>query len=144
MMAAALDACVYPGTNGAEIGWGPLQPAPHVELPAWLAPLIDLDLPVFHWHGDTFDLPPGAVHLAKSEKYNNQAFTVGKNALALQFHPEVSAAGLESWYVGHACELHHAGISVAGLRATAQKHAAALQQACDRFWCLWLDSIEWQ
>jgi len=141
MIAAALDARVYPGARGAEIGWWPLQAAPNAEQPTWFVPLLDPALPVFHWHGDTFDLPAGAVHLAKSEKYENQAFTVGDCALALQFHPEVSAAGLESWYVGHACELHHVGISAAGLRAAAQRNAAALQQACDRFWSLWLDSI---
>jgi GMP synthase-like glutamine amidotransferase len=43
----------------------------------------------FHWHSDTFALPPGAVHLATSRACNNQAFAFGKNILALQFHPEM-------------------------------------------------------
>jgi len=44
---------------------------------------------VLHWHGDTFDLPAGAAHLATSTKYQNQGFAWG-NGLALQFHPEVT------------------------------------------------------
>jgi GMP synthase (glutamine-hydrolysing) len=139
MIAAALGARVYPGTNGAEIGWSPLQAASNP--PTWFAPLLAPELSVFHWHGDTFDLPPGALHLASTERYAHQAFAIDNFALALQFHPEVSAAGLESWYVGHACELHHASISAASLRASARQHAAALERAAARFWNLWLDSI---
>lgn len=141
LMAAALGARVYPGQKGAEIGWFPLQAAPNAPPPAWFTPLLAPGLTVFHWHGDTFDLPPGTLHLAKSERYDNQAFTVEDFALGLQFHPEVTAAGLESWYVGHASELHHAGIGVAGLRKAAQEQTATLEEAAAHFWKLWLDAV---
>jgi GMP synthase (glutamine-hydrolysing) len=141
MMAAALGARVYPGQNGAEIGWFPLQATPGSETPAWFKPLVADGLSVFHWHGDTFDLPTGTRPLAKSERYANQAFMVDNFALALQFHPEVSAEGLESWYVGHACELHQKGIEIATLRKDALLHAPALREAAGRFWRLWLDSV---
>jgi GMP synthase (glutamine-hydrolysing) len=141
LMAAALGARVYPGQHGAEIGWSPLQAAPNVLTPAWFAPLLTPGLSVFHWHGDTFDLPSGALHLAKTELYEHQAFAIGDYALGLQFHPEVSAAGLESWYVGHAGELHHACIAASSLRRAAQEHAAALEEAAARFWKLWLDAV---
>jgi GMP synthase (glutamine-hydrolysing) len=141
LMAAALGARVYPGRNGAEIGWFPLQAASQAAPPVWFAPLLASGLSVFHWHADTFDLPPGARHLATSARYANQAFAIGDFALGLQFHPEVSAAGLESWYLGHADELHRAGISAESLRSSAGHHAAALEEAAGRFWKLWLDSL---
>jgi GMP synthase (glutamine-hydrolysing) len=141
LMAAALGTCVFPGQNGKEIGWAPIQAAPNAQTPPWFAPLLSPGLSVFHWHGDTFDLPAGALPLAGTEAYPNQAFAVGDFALALQFHPEVTAAGLESWYVGHACELHHAGITVESLRSAAREHASALEAAAARFWNLWLDHI---
>jgi len=150
LMAAALGSRVYAGERGAEIGWSPIYspieaipglagstPPP----PEWFAPLLTPGLSVFHWHGDTFDLPLGSVHLAKTNQYENQSFMIDNFSLALQFHPEVTAAGLERWYVGHTCELHRAGISVPGLRADAQRYAPALQEAAARFWSLWLDSI---
>src|ERR1035441_3331158 len=94
LMAAALGARVYPGKQGAEIGWFSLQAA-LATTPEWFAPLLADGLSVFHWHGDTFDLPAGALHLAKTERYAHQAFSIGDFALGLQFHPEVTAADLE-------------------------------------------------
>ncbi len=147
LMAAALGARVYPGQRGAEIGWFPIQSASvpsdsPLQPPQWFAPLLAPGVFVLHWHGDTFDLPQGAFHLAKSNIYDNQSFTIGNFALGLQFHPEVTAQELERWYVGHACELHHANISIPDLRADAQRYAPALQEAAERFWNLWLDSIQ--
>jgi len=51
---------------------------------------------VFHWHGDTFDLPEGAVRLASSEHYANQAFRY-KSAVGLQFHLEVNEDMINLW-----------------------------------------------
>jgi GMP synthase (glutamine-hydrolysing) len=142
LMAAALGSRVYPGQQGAEIGWSPLEAPPNLDPPEWFAPLLNNGLSVFHWHGGTFDLPADALHLAKTAAYANQAFAIGDYALGLQFHPEVTADGLERWYVGHACELRHAGISVPSLRSAAHEHGAALEEAAAHFWKLWLD-IRW-
>ncbi|GBL40689.1 GMP synthase [Nitrosopumilaceae archaeon] len=51
---------------------------------------------VFHWHGDTFDLPEGAVRLVHSENYQNQAFQIN-SAIGLQFHLEVNAEMVNLW-----------------------------------------------
>ena len=141
LMAAALGARVYPGTHGSEIGWFPLLATDGEPLPDWFAPLLAPGLRVFHWHGDTFDLPVGAIRLAGSDLYENQAFTAGRSALALQFHPEVIATDLETWYVGHACELHTKGIDVEGLRTDAHRYGPALAAAANSFWNRWLDYI---
>ena len=53
--------------------------------------------PVLQWHGDTFELPAGAVHLGRSIAYANQAFRVGEAAYGLQFHLEVTGEMLEEW-----------------------------------------------
>jgi len=52
---------------------------------------------VYHWHGDTFDLPPGATRLASSRLYENQAFRVGTRAYGLQFHPEITIEMVDAW-----------------------------------------------
>jgi GMP synthase (glutamine-hydrolysing) len=52
---------------------------------------------VLQWHGDTFELPPGAVHLGRSARYENQAFRHGASAYAVQFHLEVTKAMFEEW-----------------------------------------------
>ena len=51
---------------------------------------------VFHWHGDTFDLPDGATRLALSENYSNQAFQY-KSAVGLQFHLEINEQMVNLW-----------------------------------------------
>jgi GMP synthase-like glutamine amidotransferase len=57
---------------------------------------FDNPLTVFHWHGDTFDLPEGAIRLASSEHYPNQAFQY-KSAVGLQFHLEVNEEMVNLW-----------------------------------------------
>jgi GMP synthase (glutamine-hydrolysing) len=141
LMAAALGARVYPGQNGKEIGWWPLRAAGGTETPDWFAPLLEPGRAVFHWHGDTFDLPQGVQLLAGTDRYPHQAFAVGEFALGLQCHPEVSAEGLESWYLGHADELQQTGIAVAELRAASRTHSDALHVAAACFWNLWLDHV---
>lgn len=138
LMAAAAGAAVYPGTNGKEIGWSSLHAGQDVAQYPEMAELLAPDLRVLHWHGDTFDLPTNARHLAGTRQYPNQAFAFENYALALQFHPEVTSRGLENWYVGHTCELGHADISVPQLRRDSLEFAPALETAAARFWRQWL------
>jgi GMP synthase (glutamine-hydrolysing) len=140
LMAAALGARVYPGSRGKEIGWSALKPGDGVEACPAIEHLLAPGVEVLHWHGDTFDLPAGVAHLAASELYPNQAWSLGERILALQFHPEVTAANLERWYVGHACELAAAGVDVARLRAAGRKREPALCTVAERFFRTWLDA----
>jgi GMP synthase-like glutamine amidotransferase len=103
LLAAAAGARVYPNTRpgpdgnplpAREVGWGPID-------------LIGADreraldgLPssplVVHWHGDTYDLPAGAVHLASTPVCRHQAFRIGR-AFGLQFHPELERETIAVW-----------------------------------------------
>jgi len=137
LMARALGARVY-FSGRKEIGWAPLT----LSKAGLRSPLRHLTSPVLHWHGDTFDLPAGAEHLASTAQTLNQAFAVEGYGLGLQFHPEVTAAGLERWYIGHACEISGVpGLSVPALRAAAARHAGALAKAGRACFTEWLESV---
>lgn len=140
IMARALGARVYPsGTK--EIGWAPLQ-IPAAAQSSCLAPLAAGDVPVLHWHGDTFDLPDGAALLASTSAYPHQAFQWRTVGLALQFHPEVTRAGMERWFIGHACEIAATdGIDVPGLRRDTARWAADLEKTGPQCLDLWLESL---
>jgi GMP synthase (glutamine-hydrolysing) len=138
LMAAACNMPVYPGKAGKEIGWSTLMPGKDLAEYPLLAPLVSNTLPVLHWHGDTFDLPEQARHLAGSERYANQIYALGNYALGFQCHLEVTATGLESWYIGHACELAHANIDVALLRQQSVENTKQLATVCETFWKKWL------
>lgn len=116
LIAAAAGARVYPA-GVKEIGYAPIQLSA-AGAHSCLAPYGEHPL-VLHWHGDTFDLPTGAVHLASSELCRNQAFSLGENVLAIQFHPETPVERIERWLVGHAVELASAGIDPRRIREQA-------------------------
>jgi GMP synthase (glutamine-hydrolysing) len=138
LMAAALGAKVYPGSQGKEIGWAPVEAGKDAALYPAFATLLAESRCFLHWHGDTFDLPPQARHLASTLRHPNQAFAIENYALGLQFHPEVTAQGLERWYVGNACELVKAKIDVARLREDSRRFVPKLEVAARRFWRDWL------
>lgn len=75
-----------------EIGWFPITRAAELS-GSTLAGVIPEHLEAFHWHGDTFELPPGAVRIAGSQACINQGFVYGERVVALQFHLESTAAG---------------------------------------------------
>lgn len=73
-----------------EIGWFPVRRTGSV--PQALKGVLPDEQMVFHWHGDTFAIPPGAVHLFTSEGCRNQAFLHTDRVLGLQFHLETTPA----------------------------------------------------
>jgi GMP synthase (glutamine-hydrolysing) len=137
LMAAAMGARVYPGEH-KELGWSPLQ----LTEAGCASPLAAIgDLPVLHWHGDTFDLPAGAQWLASSADTPHQAFRVGRHALALQFHLEVDPGRIEQWLIGHTLELRAAGVSIAGMRAAASIHGPRMVPVARAVMADWLDAM---
>lgn len=95
LMAKAAGAKVIHGP-APEIGWFPIQ----LTEAGRQDPLFEglpTEFVTFHWHGDTYELPPKAVHLATSAQYVQQAFRMGEQAYAWQFHPEVTPEIVERW-----------------------------------------------
>ncbi|MCA1929131.1 glutamine amidotransferase, partial [Rheinheimera sp.] len=105
LIAAAAGAAVYPGAYGKEIGWSPIRFTQEgLDTGLFAVDKTDQDIPMFHWHGDTFDLPAGAELLASSESYQ-QIYCIGSQVLAFQCHPELEGQRIEQWLLGHATEL---------------------------------------
>ena len=86
LIASALGAPVY-RNSVKEIGWFPIQRISSNDTSLFSFPP---SMTVFHWHGETFDLPSGAFRLAKSDGCENQAFQFGKSVIGLQFHLETT------------------------------------------------------
>jgi GMP synthase-like glutamine amidotransferase len=88
LIASALGANVFPNRD-REIGWFPVECLAQGKN-SNLKNILPERMDVFHWHGDTFDLPAHAVQLARSAGCDNQAFCIGERVLGLQFHLEAT------------------------------------------------------
>ena len=95
LLAASLGGRVYAGPE-PEVGLLPVTlTADALADPVFAG--LPRELLTLQWHGDTFDLPPGAVRLAGSPAYPNQAFRFGERAYGVQFHLEVTPAMAQEW-----------------------------------------------
>jgi len=93
LIAQILGAKVYPNKQ-KEVGWFPIR----LTESAKQHPLfndLNNEITVFHWHGDTFELPENAIAIAKSDACNNQGFIYKQNVLALQFHLETTRESIQ-------------------------------------------------
>lgn len=90
IIASAMGAKVFP-CPAKEIGWFPVHAVVNNDDASFKFPSAET---VFHWHGETFDLPSGATWLARSEGCENQAFQLGKSVIGLQFHLETTPASV--------------------------------------------------
>ncbi|OQW96092.1 MAG: glutamine amidotransferase [Beggiatoa sp. IS2] len=131
LIASALGAKVYP-MGYQEISWQPITLTPAGQT-SYLAAIGTN--PVLHWHGDTFDLPPDVTLLASSHLCKNQAFQWKKACLGLQFHVEVTANGLERWFVGET------KLDIAAIRADSVRYAENSVTHGAEFLKTWLVSI---
>lgn len=140
IMATALGAEVRCGEQGKEVGWQPLtiteqgkdSPAKHLSGDA---------TNMFHWHGDTFDLPDEATLLASTDQYENQVYGVGKHGLGLQCHPEVCEDQLQEWFVVFQGDVtgENPLVPVHELRAQTARYIETLNKQATLFFDEWLN-----
>ena len=127
-----------------EIGWYPLHVTDAGREDPVLAPLGER-APVFQWHGQHFEIPRSAVHLARSDTCEQQAFRWGERAYGFQFHLEMDEQLVERWLANPA---YRAELAASGLahdentiRAQTKQHIAAMQQQADAVFNNFLDLV---
>jgi GMP synthase (glutamine-hydrolysing) len=138
MIAAALGARVYQGPV-FELGFAPL----HLNEAGLRSPARHLaDVPVLHWHGDTFELPDGVELLASTADYPHQIFRRGPNLLALQCHAEMGEdARFEDWLTHFWTDLDSATQCPDALRADHEAHGPGAVAAGRRMIGEWLTGL---
>jgi len=129
LLAKALGAKVYPGRN-LEIGMTPIHLMPEGRKDPVFGRLPE-SFEVFEWHGEVFDLPPGAVPLAANE-VGIQAFRYSRRAYGLLFHPELPRVGIEALCRECPADLAHAGFETASVVAHAEPHLPRLHEWADQ------------
>ena len=139
LIAAALGAEVFAGPV-KEVGFAPVRLLAEAD-PSPLRHLAEV--PLLHWHGDSFTLPPGVERLAETEAYANQAFRRGRNLLAVQFHPEVGdSPGFESWLDGADAYVAEAGTTTETIRRDHRRYGAIAASAGRAMLTEWLDLLQ--
>ncbi|GAB3750686.1 type 1 glutamine amidotransferase [Lysobacter olei] len=127
-----------------EIGWHRLQLTDAGKADPVLAPLGEA-APVFQWHRYSFQVPPGAKHLARTDDCEPQAFRHGDNAYGFQFHLEMDQALIERWLANPAylAELaaHGHATDAEAIRAHTRAHIAPMQAHADAVFNRFLDLV---
>ena len=142
LLAASLGARVYAGAE-PEVGLLPVEITPEGRADPVFADLPD-GLVTLQWHGDTFDLPDGAVRLAGSPAYQNQAFRYA-NAYGVQFHLEISDEMAREWagVPAYATSLERVlgPGATSGFVAQIESHSAVMRAHGRTLFERWLDSF---
>jgi GMP synthase (glutamine-hydrolysing) len=138
MIAAALGAEVFPGP-AKEVGFAPLALLPAGQD----GPLRHVaEVPVLHWHGDTFTLPENVELLASTPLYEHQAFRRGPNILALQFHAEMGLdPRIEAWIEEGQRTFAEAGTDEAKIRADHDRLGPGAVAAGQAMIAEWLQGV---
>ena len=141
IVAAALGAKVARNPAGKEIGWYPVSlsdAAREDRLWSGVAPTIT----PFHWHGDIFEVPAGAVSLASSEKTPCQGFRYGNCVYALQFHIEVTPESVAAMAAEWPRELEKEKIFAAEMIGATAGHVPELELLSDSIFGRWAGPIQ--
>jgi GMP synthase (glutamine-hydrolysing) len=139
LLARALGAPVNPHPDDLrEIGYYPLHST------SAGSDLFPHTLQVYHWHGEGFDLPAGAVALATGKTFANQAFRYGDRAYGLQFHPEITADLIDAWATRGADQLPLPGAQPRAQQLEGHhQYGPAVEQWLDTFLHHWLAADTW-
>ncbi len=126
-----------------EIGWGEVSLSTNAEASSWFGDISSAV--VFHWHGETFSLPKGAVHLLSSKHCTNQAYAIGKH-LALQCHVEMTEAMIRAWCEIGAEEIsenmHSAGVqSTTAITSFIPDNLPPLQKLAEHIYKKWVQGL---
>ena len=128
-----------------EIGWLPVTAVDSPDTEKWLAGLPPR-FEVFHWHGETFSIPPGATRILKSRYCRNQGFVMGGH-LGLQCHIEMTPELVRSWVRAGTGEINHA-LPAASVQRPAQilinlpERAARLNRIADVLYTRWIQGLK--
>jgi GMP synthase-like glutamine amidotransferase len=125
-----------------EIGWLPVSRVDNAVAHPWLDDLPD-DFMVFHWHGETFSIPPGATRILSSRDCVNQAFVLGKT-LAFQCHIEMTAGLVREWARVGADEVSKVCATVqepAVMTTDLEARVKRLQAIADIFYDRWTQGL---
>jgi GMP synthase (glutamine-hydrolysing) len=136
LLAKALGARVYRNAV-KEIGWAPVRWSQEARADTLFTGLADEDT-VFHWHGETFDLPENAVRLASSAACRNQAFRYGEACYGLQFHLEVTPEMIAAWCAEDA---NQGDLSELAAPPDPYAHGARLQELAATVFGRWADLV---
>jgi GMP synthase-like glutamine amidotransferase len=125
-----------------EIGWGRVHVADNPEARRWFGDIDEFQ--AFHWHGETFSLPPGATRILSSEHCANQAYAMGKH-LGMQCHVEMTQAMIRDWCEVGADEIaasdSPAVQTPAAMQALNADYLPDLYRAAEQLYSHWLDGL---
>ncbi len=140
LLAAATGGSVLSGAAGPEIGWGHVTLLAACDDDALFAGLPS-PLTVLHWHGETYDPPPGARSLVTSGRYREQAFRVGDVAWGLQFHLEVTAQAVDAFLAAFGADVAAVAGGADELRRAAPRALEGLATARGRVLARFADVV---
>ena len=131
------------GNHIKEIGWGTVNVTQNETAKNWFGSIQTFN--AFHWHGETFSLPEGAIHLLASPYCHNQAWSFGKH-LAFQTHIEMTAEMVQKWCEEGAQELSESAASPAVQQAEAMQqelplHVFFLQKVAKQVYAQWVEGL---
>ena len=130
-------------TRVKEIGWGEVEVADNAVARAWFGTLAAFE--TFHWHGETFSVPPGGTRVLGNAHCANQAFALGKH-LGMHCHVEMTEDLIRAWCKGGAREIDAAkdspGVqSPARIEKNLAARVAELHAVADRIYDRWVEGL---